>query len=167
MSNDTFEGLRPVAHKRLANALSRQTRRIVLPSSTREDMPVVQPPVSMAPPPLPVVKKKFSLMPVAQALLRLLPNGIQVSPVWTFIGSNPSMELPAFPALVLQLNGISSVHAAVTEFNEAPFVVDLGSTNGTRVFRNQTSMEVTKEPVALKPGDIVYIGPICFRVEQS
>jgi FHA domain len=171
MSGDAFTGLRPIAKRLAGSDLNRKTKRIVLPSST-DDGPAALPsaidhPPRIVPIPKPVIKKRFSLVPVSPALLEIFPQGILLTPGWTFIGSNPSMELPAFTALILNLEGISKVHAAVTEFNGIPFVTDLGSTNGTRIFRDQKAIEVTAEPVELHPGDILWMGSVFFHVMQS
>jgi len=169
MSGDASAGLRPVARRLEGSDLNRKTKRIILPGS-RDDgptaMPVVEPP-RIVPTPKVAAKKRFSLVPVAPGLLELLPHGILLTPEWTFIGRNPMMELAAFPALVLNLDGISKVHAAVTEFNGGPFVIDMGSTNGTRIFRNQEAIEISSEPVELQPGDILWLGSVFFSVVQS
>jgi len=168
MSGDVFTGLRPVAKRQVGSDLNRKTKRIVLPSTNEgpHALPIIEPP-RVVPTPKPVVKKRFSLVPVAPALLELFPQGILLTPGWLFIGSNPSLELPAFTALVLYLEGISRAHAAVTEFNQRPFVTDLGSTNGTRILREQKAVEVTADPVELQPGDILWIGSAFFHVVQS
>jgi len=171
MSGDAFAGLRPVAKKQIGGNLNRQTKRIVLPSAT-DDGPVSLPvavdhPPRIVPTPKPVIKKRFSLVPVTPALLEIFPQGILFTPGWTFIGSNPSLEVAAFTALILNMDGISKVHASVTEFNGMPFVTDMGSTNGTRVFRDQKAIEVTDDPVELHPGDILWMGSVFFHVVQS
>jgi len=125
---------------------------------------VIFEPPRIVPTPKPVIKKHFSLVPVTPALLELFPRGIVLTPEWLFIGSNPSLELAAFTALVLHVDGISKAHAAVTVFNDKPFVTDLGSTNGTRVFREQKALEVTAEPVELQAGDILWIGSAFFSI---
>jgi len=171
MSGDAFTGLRPVVKRQLGGELSRKTLRIVLPASTGEGpddlpLPVVEPPRRI-PIPKTIAQKGFALVPVSPALLELLPEGIFLTPGWIYIGSNPSLELPVFTALVLHVDGISKTHAAVTEFNGTPFVSDLGSTNGTRLFRDQKALEVVGEPVELQPGDILWIGSVFFTVVQS
>ena len=168
MSEESFPGLLPVAKRRMGSDLNRKTKRIVIPSSPSDGpVTVIFEPPRVIPTPKPVVKKRFSLVPVAPALLELLPQGILLTPGWLYIGSGPSLELAAFTALVVHLDGISKLHAAVTEFNDKPFATDLGSTNGTRLFRNQEAIEITAEPVELQAGDILWIGPVFFQVVQS
>jgi hypothetical protein len=169
MSGDAFTGLRPVAKKRMGGELDRKTNRIFLPSTTGDgtDHPQVIEPPRVLPTPKPVVKKHFSLVPAAPTLLELVPRGVTLTSGWPVIGSNPSLDVPAFTALVLHLDGISRTHAAVTEFNDTPFVTDFGSTNGTRIFRDQQAIEVNEDPVELKPDDILWIGSVFFQVVRS
>ena len=168
MSADAFPGLIPVAKRKLASDLNRKTKRIVIPSSPSDGpVTVVFEPPRIVPTPKVVVKKHFKLMPVSPALLEILPQGVLLTPGWTFIGSNPTLEIAAFNALVLRVEGISKVHAAVTEYSDKPFVTDYGSTNGTRIFRNQEAIEVTADPVELQPGDILWIGSVFFNVVQG
>lgn len=169
MSADTFTGLRPVNKRSFADNLHSQTRRIVLPSSTSQSS--AQPPVVEAPPVVvpmqkPVIKKRFKLVPGVPSLVEALPNGIPFAPGWLFIGSNPSMDLAAFTAVVLHIDGISKVHAAITEHSLKPFVTDMGSTNGTRITRGQETLDVHNEPVELQAEDILWLGPAFFKVVQ-
>ena len=169
MSGDTFAGLRPIAKRQLDGDLERKTKRIVLPSPTGDGLlpqPVVEPPW-VIPVQKHIVKKNFSLMPVTPSLLELLPKGIIVTPEWIFIGSNPSVEHAVYTALILRMDGISKTHAAVKEFNEKPFITDMGSTNGTRIFRSEEAIEVTAEPVELQSSDILRIGSVFFDVVQG
>jgi len=179
MSDETFTGLRPIVRRQIGNDLNRQTKRIVLPPSSSAATfippPVEADPVPVAVPvPVPVavakpvaVKPRFSLVPGAPALREALPHGVVLTPGWLFIGSNPSLETVAFTSLVLHFDGISKLHAAITEFHDKPFVTDMGSTNGTRIFRNPETIQVGEEPIELHPGDILSIGLAFFQVVQS
>jgi pSer/pThr/pTyr-binding forkhead associated (FHA) protein len=77
------------------------------------------------------------------------------------------MEVTAFAALVLHLDGISRVHAAVLQHKDKAFVTDLGSTNGTRIFRDQQAIEVKGEPIQLHGGDVLWIGAVFFHVLET
>lgn len=57
---------------------------------------------------------------------------------------------------------VSRVHAALRCFGDQWFVVDLGSTNGTRV--NGLRVSGT---LVLEPGDLVAFGQAVFRVEPA
>ncbi len=62
--------------------------------------------------------------------------------------------------LVVEDPTVSRVHAALRCFGDQWFLVDLGSTNGSRVngFR-------TRGAVAVGPGDLVTLGRAAFRVQ--
>lgn len=168
MSGDAFAGLVPVAKRLGGSDLNRKTKRIVIPSSPSDGtVTFVFEPPRVVPTPKVVEKKHFSLLPVTPALLELLPKGVVVTKEWLYIGRGPSLELPVFSALVLQVDGISKTHAAVTEFYEKPFVIDMGSTNGTRIFRNNEAIEIKEEPIELQAGDILWIGSVFFQVVYS
>jgi hypothetical protein len=165
MSDDAFAGLLPVAKRLPGGNLNRKTKRIVIPSAPSEgSVTFVFEPPRVVPTPKPVVKKRFSLVPLTPALLELLPQGILVPPGWLYIGRGPSQELPVYSALVLNVEGISKTHAAVTEFHGKPFVADLGSTNGTRIFRNNEAIEIKEEPTELLASDILWIGSVFFQI---
>lgn len=169
MDEETFTGLRPVNKRHINQDLGSQTRRIVLPSSTNNgavSLPTVEPAAAASVPKI-VAKKKITLVPGVPALLEALPHGIPVNRGWLFIGSNPSMELTAFSAVVLHMDGISKCHSAVTEHNLKAFVTDMGSTNGTRITRKQETIEVGTEPVELHAEDVLWMGPAFFHVVQS
>jgi len=165
-------GLRPVARRLVTEGdLNQQTRRIVIP---RAERPVLQPEpeiplarltsVEEAAPAVPV-KTGFYLYPCEdQTLLGLFPRGIHITTEWLYVGRNPYNEIEAFLALVLNRDEVSMVHAALMEFEGKAYVVDLGSSNGTRITRDQTSFEVANEPMELISGDFLEIGPVLFRI---
>jgi len=165
---EAFTGLRPVKRRNLGQDLGGQTKRILLPHSSANAamLPTVEPAPAVRVPKV-VIKKHFSLVPVVASLLEILPNGVPLSSGWLFIGSNPSMEIAAFMSLVLHVDGVSKVHAAVTEYKNKAFVTDLGSTNGTRIVRGIEPIEVGKEPIELHADDVLWLGPASFQVVQS
>jgi EAL domain-containing protein (putative c-di-GMP-specific phosphodiesterase class I) len=62
-------------------------------------------------------------------------------------------------ALCLSSRTVSSIHAKLTEAGESLALSDLGSTNGTYV-----NGQRVREPVELRPDDIVHFADVPFRV---
>lgn len=161
-------GLRPVARRFEGGPdMSRQTRRIVMPPVEKKATPDAPGPVPQiaAVARAPVAAKHFYVFPcVDPALMGAFPHGIRLSSEWLYIGRNPYTEVDAFLALVVNRDGVSKLHAALTEYMGKIFVTDLGSSNGTVIIRDQHMIEVRQEMIEIRPNDILGIGPVLFRI---
>jgi len=170
LSGNLPAGLRPVA-KRLANQgeANSQTRRIVIPRAEKSESQSEPPPVPKVIAPqkfIPMVRHFYLYPCVDPSLLGLFPQGIRLSHEWLYIGRNPYNEADAFLSLVLNRDEISMVHAALMEFHGKVYVADLGSSNGTKIIRNQVVYDVGTDPVELNTEDVLGIASILFRVAQ-
>lgn len=194
LSGTLPSGLRPIARRVHTADLGRQTRRIVIPrvekptihvepepDPTPTPIPVVAigydpqiPTIVETPepvavptpvaPPIAVTRRFYLMACVDQTLLDLFPHGIRLGHEWLYIGRNPYNEVDAFLALVINRDEISKVHAALVESNGHVYVADLGSSNGTKIIRDQKIFEVSSEPVELTTHDILGVGPVLFRL---
>jgi len=170
LSGNLPTGLRPVSRRLVSQGdLSQQTRRIIIP---RAEKPANQPEPVPVPRVVaratPVIVNKFYLFPcVDEALLGLFPNGVRLSAEWLYIGRSPYNDADALLALVLNRDEISKVHAALMEFRGKVYVADLGSSNGTKIIRNQVAYAVGSDPVELMPEDMLSLGSILFRIAQQ
>jgi len=79
---------------------------------------------------------------------------VHISPFRVGRGSNATFCLPC--------STVSSLHAEMTTDGERLFLADLGSTNGTFV-----NGQRVREPVELKPDDLVLFASIPFRVMRQ
>jgi Kef-type K+ transport system membrane component KefB len=99
-------------------------------------------------------------VPEAPHLQRLDPYGLtsEVFPT----GSQLSIgRLAANRVALLSDNLVSRNHASIDQTNGQYILRDLGSTNGTMLWRDQRWHDVTSEP--LKDGDLIVIGANVFR----
>jgi Kef-type K+ transport system membrane component KefB len=129
-----------------------------LPDGAREDWPFVTPVGARAAQPV------ISRLPGQPHLQRLDPYG---DPVEVFIigeglniGRSPENRLT-----LLEDNLVSRRHAAVERKNGRHVIQDLGSTNGTVLWRDKRWTPVSQ--AELRDGDLIVIGAHVFRYSQG
>ena len=99
-------------------------------------------------------------LPTAAHLQRLDPSGLTAE-VFTVGPQLPIGRLAANRLALLSDNLVSRNHASIDQANGRHVLRDLGSTNGTMLWREQRWREVTSE--VLEDGDLIVIGANVFR----
>jgi pSer/pThr/pTyr-binding forkhead associated (FHA) protein len=95
---------------------------------------------------------RYALVTTSDAPLR---HTIPIVDGQSVIGRSTSVEIP------LDHHSISRHHARLVHRHNETVIVDLGSTNGTRV-----NGQLATQPMVVRPGDLVQIGDVPFAMQS-